>query len=141
MGRLENLRPFTSKTARKNQQKSVEARKEKIQRDKAYKMFARYLLNKKTVTKKDIEELAGDDGEFKENKKTTRVLLDLAKMRKKAIETSNVRGYVELLKTVGFHFDQGKEALGAEDNPISVQATAIAPKQVKEISEALEDNC
>lgn len=142
MGKIDNLKPFTSKTANKFQKKAVEARKEKIQRDKAYKMFAKYLLGKKTVTKQDIEELEGDSEEFKENRKATRVLLDLAKMRKKAIATSNVRGYVELLKTVGFHFDQSPEALGGADNPINVsQKTTIAPEQVKKISEALEDNC
>ena len=136
------MKPFTSKTANKFQKKAVEARKEKIQRDKAYKMFAKYLLGKKTVTKQDIEELEGDSEEFKENRKATRVLLDLAKMRKKAIATSNVRGYVELLKTVGFHFDQSPEALGGVDNPINVaQKTTIAPEQVKEISSELEGGC
>lgn len=133
---------INSSNARAMQLASAAARKENgAAREKAYKMFQKFMLGKKTVTKKDLEELGDDIQEFKVNKKAVRVLLDLAKMRNKAIDTANVRGYVDLLKTAGFHFDQGKEALGAEDNPISVQATAIAPKQVKEISEALEDNC
>lgn len=133
---------FDSNTARERQAASVKSRKENIQRDKAYRLFAKYLLSKKTVTEADLEELEGDTEEFKANRKTTRVLLDLAKMRQKAIATANVRGYVELLKTVGFHFDQGREALGTKDNPINVsQKTTVAPEQVKKISEALEDSC
>lgn len=142
MGKIDNLKPFTSKTATMFQKKALEARKEKNQRNKAYKMFAKYLLGKKTVTKQDLEELEGDSEDFKENRKATRVLLDLAKMRKKAIDTSNVRGYVELLKTVGFHFDQSPEALGGAENPINVaQKTTIAPEQVKKISSELEGCC
>ena len=133
---------FDSNTARERQAASVKSRKENIQRDKAYRLFAKYLLAKKTVTEADIEELEGDTEEFKVNRKATRVLLDLAKMRQKAIATANVRGYVELLKTVGFHFDQGKEALGGAENPINVsQKTTIAPEQVKAISDALEGGC
>ena len=133
---------FDSNTARERQVASVKSRKENIQRDKAYRLFAKYLLAKKTVTEADLEELEGDTEEFKVNRKTTRVLLDLAKMRQKAIATANVRGYVELLKTVGFHFDQGKDALGGAANPINVsQKTTIAPEQVKAISEALEGGC
>lgn len=133
---------FDSNTARERQAASVKSRKENIQRDKAYRLFAKYLLAKKTVTVADIEELESDTEEFKVNRKATRVLLDLAKMRQKAIATANVRGYVELLKTVGFHFDQGKEALGGAENPINVsQKTTIAPEQVKAISDALEGGC
>lgn len=134
------MKPFTSKTANKFQKKAVEARKEKIQRDKAYKMFAKYLLGKKTVTKQDIEELEGDSEEFKENRKATRVLLDLAKMRKKAIATSNVRGYVELLKTVGFHFDQSPEAQGGSENPINVNVVGKpSPEQCAEMMRQAEE--
>lgn len=135
-------KPFSAKNAVEFQKRSVEARKENSQRDKAFKMFGNYLLGKKTVSHIDIEQLGDDCQEFKENKKAVRVLLDLAKMRKKAIDTNNVRGYVELLKTVGFHFDQSAEALGGADNPINVaQKMSIAPEQVKKISEDLEGGC
>ncbi|MBR6448382.1 MAG: hypothetical protein IKS96_07135 [Fibrobacter sp.] len=133
---------FSSKNASKMQERSVISRRENAQRDKAFKMFGNYLLGKKTVSRIDIEQLGDDCQEFKENKKAVRVLLDLAKMRKKAIDTNNVRGYVELLKTVGFHFDQSAEALGGADNPINVaQKMSIAPEQVKEISDELEGGC
>lgn len=53
----------------------------------------------------------------------------------------DVRGFMEVLKMSGMTFDQSPEALGGADNPVHVQAVAIAPKQVKEISEALEGHC
>lgn len=134
--------PFSSKNAKKMQERSVAARQENIQRDKAFNMFAKYLLGKKSVSRADIEELGDDCKEFKENRKAVRVLLDLAKMRRKAISTNNVRGYIELLKAVGFHFDQSPEALGGADNPINIaKKVAVAPEQVKEISEELEGCC
>ena len=132
---------FTSENANKMREKGIEAKKEKKTRDRAFKLFGNYLLGKKTVSRHDIEELGDDSGEFKENRKAVRVLLDLAKMRNKAIETNNVRGYVELLKAVGFHFDQSPEALGGADNPLNVQQTVVSPKQVKEISSELEEGC
>lgn len=133
---------ITPETANKMREKGVEAKKEKKTRERAFKLFGNYLLGKKTVSRHDLEELGDDTGDFKENRKAVRVLLDLAKMRQKAISTNNVRGYVELLKTVGFHFDQSPEALGGVDNPINVsQKTTIAPDQVKKISEALEGDC
>ena len=133
---------FNKENANRMREKGVEAKKDKKQRDKAFKLFANYLLGKKTVSKKDIDELGDDSGEFKENRKAVRVLLDLAKMRNKAIDTNNVRGYIELLKAAGLHFDQSPEALGGVDNPINVaQKTTIAPEQVKEISSELEGGC
>lgn len=133
---------ITPETANKMREKGLEAKKEKKTRERAFKLFGNYLLGKKTVSHQDIEELGDDTGDFKENRKAVRVLLDLAKMRNKAISTNNVRGYVELLKTVGFHFDQSPEAIGGADNPINVsQKTTIAPEQVKKISEDLEGGC
>ena len=133
---------ITPETANKMREKGIEAKKEKKTRERAFKLFGNYLLGKKTVSKHDLEELGDDTGDFKENRKAVRVLLDLAKMRQKAISTNNVRGYVELLKTVGFHFDQSPEALGGVDNPINVsQKTTVAPEQVKAISDALEGGC
>lgn len=133
---------ITPETANKMREKGIEAKREKKTRDRAFKLFGNYLLGKKTVSRHDIEELGDDSGEFKENRKAVRVLLDLAKMRNKAIETNNVRGYVELLKAVGFHFDQSPEALGGAENPINVaQKTTIAPEQVKKIASELEGCC
>ena len=132
---------ITTETANMMREKGIEAKKEKKTRDRAFKLFGNFLLGKKTVSKHDIEELGDDTGDFKENRKAVRVLLDLAKMRNKAISTNNVRGYVELLKTVGFHFDQSPEALGGADNPLNVQQTVVSPKQVKEISSELEEGC
>lgn len=53
----------------------------------------------------------------------------------------DVRGFMEVLKMSGMTFDQSPEALGSKDNPIHVEAATVAPEQVKEISEALEENC
>lgn len=128
---------ITPETANKMREKGIDAKREKKTRDRAFKLFGNYLLGKKTVSKHDIEELGDDTGDFKENRKAVRVLLDLAKMRNKAISTNNVRGYVELLKTVGFHFDQSPEALGGSNNPINLNNRIGPPTD--ELKKAMEE--
>lgn len=53
----------------------------------------------------------------------------------------DVRGFMELLKMSGMTFDQSPESIGSKENPIHVEATAVAPEQVKAISEELEGGC
>jgi hypothetical protein len=132
---------ITKENAQEYREKGLVVRRDNIDRSLARKEFGKLLLGKKKISKKDLQELGDDVDGFKVGKKVQRYMLDLAKIREKAIETGNVRGYIELMKMLGWHFDQSPEALGGSENPLNVQAVAIAPKQVKDISEALEDNC
>lgn len=129
--------------ARELQKKSAKKRHEnKVSRDLVYMMLQKRLLGKKTISNIDLAELGDDLEGYKLGKKAVRAMLDLDKIRKKAIDTGNVRGYVELLKTAGFHFDQGNEAHGTAENPINIQSTVLpSPEMVKAISDALEESC
>lgn len=115
-----NLKPLTSETARINQLKGAKKRHENaVKRDMIFKMFQKRLLGKKTVNENDMLSL-GDDAEgYEVGKKAVRALLDLDIIRETAKKTGNVRGYIELMKFAGVHFDQSSEALGGADNPIN----------------------
>ena len=79
--------------AREFQRKSAKKRHEnKVSRDLVYGMLQKRLLGKKTISKADIAELGDDLEGYKLGKKAVRAMLDLDKIRKKAIDTGNVRG-------------------------------------------------
>lgn len=117
----QNLKPCTPENARERQLLGAKKRHEnKVERDLIYKLFQKRLMGKKTVNENDLIELGDDSEGYEIGKKAIRALLDLDIMREKAKKTGNVRGYIELLKAAGVHFDQSKEALGGEENPINV---------------------
>ncbi|MCQ2183000.1 MAG: hypothetical protein MJY89_06305 [Bacteroidales bacterium] len=140
---IQNLRPCTPENARERQLKSAKKKHENaVKRDLIFKMFQKRLLGKKTVSENDIVSL-GDDAEgYEIGKKAVRALLDLDIIRETAKKTGNVRGYIELMKFAGVHFDQSAEALGGAENPLNVnQATTITADRVRQISDALEEEC
>ena len=100
----------------------------------------REILNSKMDVTEDDKELAKLIG-YKLGKKAPFGEVAFIRMFNAALVQGNYKAFVELGRMIGMHFDQSPEALGGSENPLNVQAVAIAPKQVKDISEALEDNC
>lgn len=133
-------RPFTKENAALMQQRAVAKRLENNERRFTLMRSTRDQLT--AIKKPDDEDRA--NAEFigvKLGKKPTvgdtLIIGFLAHLKR----IGDVRGFMEVLKMSGMTFDQSPEALGGSENPLNVQAVAIAPKQVKDISEALEDNC
>lgn len=134
---------FDSERARAAQRIGARRRSENCEkRDMLYRLFQKRLFSSKRVSENDLLELGDDTDGYAAGKRAVRALLDLDILREKAKKTGNVRGYIELLKFAGVHFDQGDEAIGSKDNPVNVaQATTITASRVKEISDALEEEC
>lgn len=129
-GRVENLTPFDSERARENQLKGAKKRHEnKVIKDFLFSAFRKRLVSKKTVNENDIVSLGDDTEGYEIGKKAVRALLDLDIMRETAKKTGNVRGYIELLKFAGVHFDQSDEALGGAENPINYTERPGRPSQ------------
>lgn len=138
----EDLTPFDSARARENQLKSAKKRHENcVKRDMLFKMFQKRLMGKKKVNDQDIVSLGDDLEGYEVGKRVTRALLDLDIIREAAKKTGNVRGYIELLKFAGVHFDQSDETLGGAENPLNIATGPITPEQVKKISKQLEEDC
>lgn len=138
----EDLTPFDSTRARENQLKSAKKRHENcVKRDMLFKMFRKRLMGKKKVNDQDIVSLGDDLEGYKVGKRVTRALLDLDIIREAAKKTGNVRGYIDLLKFAGVHFDQSDETLGGSENPLNIATGPITPEQVKKISKQLEEDC
>ena len=137
---MERKYNITKENARDNQKKSIEKRLENNEK--------RFFLQRATRDK--LTEKKKPDEEDLANAKYVGVKLGknptvgdtvIVAMLAQLKRTGDVRGFVELLKMSGMHFDQSPEALGGADNPLNVQQTVVSPKQVKEISSELEEGC
>lgn len=132
---------ITKENSREMQRRGAEKRKENNQRRFFLIRTGQDILTSKTdVTAEDKEK--GAFVGYKFGKKATVGEKAFVDMLWKAKKDGNYKAYVELCKMSGMHFDQSPEALGGSDNPINVaKKVAVAPEQVKEISEELEGCC
>lgn len=129
----DNLVPCTSENARERQLKGAAKRKENnANRNFAIMTMRKYLTSKKVVTERDLAAV-GENGELKVGKKATRFEILFAKVmaslenRSELGDRSVERDFAEILKACGAHFDQSKEALGGEENPINVNSRIGPP--------------
>lgn len=134
------LKVPTSEQAREYQKRAVIARKANKARRDLIIQCGRDIMNSKMDVSEEIQQAAARIG-YKMGRKATFGEVAFLQMVNKALKDGNCKAFVELLKVSGMHFDQSPEALGGADNPVHVQAVAVAPEQVKEISEALEGDC
>lgn len=134
-------RPFNSETARKAQELAA---KKRVENSKKRFFLIRsgqdILVQKKKVSEEDREKAKYVGVKLGKNATVAETVF--VSMLADAKKRGDNKAFVELLKVAGMHFDQSPEALGGTENPINVaQKMAIAPEQVKEISEELEGNC
>ena len=135
-----NLRHFTSENAAKFQAMGVQKRLENQQKRNVLIDAGREILNSKMDVNDKVKAAAAMIG-YKLGRKATFGEVAYLTMMQKALKDGNYKAFTELAKLSGMHFDQSPDALGGADNPVHVQAVAVAPEQVKAISEELEDNC
>lgn len=137
---MERKYNITKENARENQKRSIEKRLENNEK--------RFFLQRSTRDK--LTEKKKPDEEDLANAKYVGVKLGknptvgetvIVAMLARLKRDGDVRGFIELLKMSGMHFDQSVDALGGAENPINVQTTTVAPEQVKEISKELEGCC
>ena len=141
MPNIENLKPrITKENAQAMQKLSVKKRLENIQKRHLLIDAGREIFNSKMDVSEKVRQNAAQLG-YKLGKKGTFGEIAMLTMIQKAIKDGNSKAFIQLAQLSGMHFDQSPEALGGKDNPIHVEAIAVAPEQVKEISEALEGDC
>mgnify|MGYP003291535075 CR=1 FL=1 len=131
---------FTKENAQAMRELGLKVRRENAEKRNLLIERGREILNSKMDVTEDDKELAKLIG-YKLGKKAPFGEVAFIRMFNAALVQGNYKAFVELGRMIGMHFDQSPEALGGSENPLNVQAVAIAPKQVKDISEALEDNC
>lgn len=136
----QNLKPFTKENARAMQKLGAAKKRENALRKNLFIEAGRNIFNSKMDVSEKVRQNAAQLG-YKLGRKGTFGEIALLTMIQKALKDGNNKAFIELARLVGMHFDQSAEALGSKENPIHVEATAVAPEQVKEISEALEGDC
>ena len=131
---------ITKENARINQEKSAKKHKENNERRFFLIRSGQDILTSKAdVT--DYDRTKASFVGYKYGKKATVGEKAFIDMLYQAKLDGNYKAFVELCKMSGMHFDQSQEALGSKENPIHVEAAAVAPEQVKAISEELEGGC
>ena len=136
----QNLRPFTRENAAEMQKLGVKKRLENAKKKNLFIEVGRNIFNSKMDVSEKVRQNAAALG-YKLGRKGSFGEIALLTMIQKALKDGNNKAFIELAKLAGMHFDQSPEALGGADNPVHVQATAVAPEQIKAISEELEDGC
>lgn len=136
----QNLRPFTKENASAMQKLGAAKRRENARKKNLFIEVGRNIFNSKMDVSEKVRQNAAQLG-YKLGRKGTFGEIALLTMIQKAIKDGNNKAFIELARLTGMHFDQSQEALGSRENPIHVEATAVAPEQVKAISEELEGGC
>lgn len=136
----QNLRPFTKENASAMQKLGAAKRRENARKKNLFIEVGRNIFNSKMDVSEKVRQNAAQLG-YKLGRKGTFGEIALLTMIQKALKDGNNKAFIELARLTGMHFDQSQEALGSRENPIHVEATAVAPEQVKAISEELEGGC
>lgn len=136
----QNLRPFTKENARDMQKLGAAKRRENAKKKNLFIEVGRNIFNSKMDVSEKVRQNAAALG-YKLGRKGSFGEIALLTMIQKALKDGNNKAFIELARLTGMHFDQSDEALGSADNPIHIEATAVAPEQVKAISEELEGGC
>lgn len=136
----QNLRPFTKENASAMQKLGAAKRRENARKKNLFIEVGRNIFNSKMDVSEKVRQNAAQLG-YKLGRKGTFGEIALLTMIQKALKDGNNKAFIELARLTGMHFDQSQEALGSRENPIHVEATAVAPEQVKAISEELEGSC
>ena len=136
----QNLRPFTKENASAMQKLGAAKRRENARKKNLFIEVGRNIFNSKMDVSEKVRQNAAQLG-YKLGRKGTFGEIALLTMIQKALKDGNNKAFIELARLTGMHFDQSQEALGSKENPIHVEAAAVAPEQVKAISEELEGGC
>lgn len=137
---LENLKKgskFTSETARIAGAKGNKSQREKRTVVEIVKDF----LQKKMRTPEEVAANALAAG-IVLPKETCGAVVAVGSVFANIIANGDYRGLVELAKMGGCHFDQGKDALGGANNPLSVsQSLSLSPDEIKKTVGKIDGLC
>lgn len=132
-------RKVNSEQAKEMAMKSHEIRKRNSKDAKTAAMLVKKILFSKTEVNSTASTVLKSMG-LHQKKREEFFTIAVASLLGTTIKKGNVNGFVELVKLAGCHPSQSPDALGGENNPVSVRHS-IAMGCIKSINEELERLC